>query len=772
MGIQAHEVSMEWAGRTLSIETGTLAQQANGSVTVRYADTMVLVTAVASNEPRQGIDFFPLTVDFEEKMYAAGRIPGTRFIRREGRPSERAILTGRLIDRSIRPLFPKGALNDVQVIITTFSADQDTTLDIPAIIGATAALSISDIPFAGPIAAVKVGLIGDEFVLNPTIGDLVNSDLEMVVTGFEKGVLMIEAGAKQVPDSVVADAIEFACNNFQPVIDLQRQLMEKVGKPKMKFHVLKPPEEFAGWILEGYGEEFKNAIRQVMKTDRENALNTLREKVMTELAERVGEQANQLRLAFDDIEKKLYRQMVLNEGVRPDGRGYKDLRPISCAVSLLPRTHGSGLFTRGETQAMTIATLGAVSDEKIMDALDEEESKRFMHHYNFPPFSTGEARPLRGAGRREIGHGALVERGLEAVIPDSIKFPYTIRLVSEILSSNGSTSMAGTCGSTLALMDAGVPILAPVAGISIGLVTEWDDAGNVTKRALLTDIMGMEDHLGDMDFKVTGTREGVTAIQLDLKIQGAEPAMFREAILQSRETRLFLLDKIQEVIAAPREQLSSYAPRILTTLVPVDRIGEVIGPGGKMIRSIIERSGAEKIDIEDDGTVFITSVNAAAAEEALRIINDMVREVEIGEVYTGKVSRIFPFGAMVEIFPGKEGLIPVSQIAWEHVRHPEDVLKIGDEVTVRVTDIDAQGRVNLTRKGLLPRPEGFTEGPPSGGRSYGDRGGGRGGYGGGRGGYGGGRGGDRGGGRGGYGGYGGGGRGGDRGGGRGGGRRY
>ncbi len=760
MGIQTHEVSMEWAGRTLTIETGTLAQQANGAVTVRYADTMVLVTAVASTDVREGIDFFPLTVDFEEKMYAAGKIPGTRFIRREGRPSEKAILTGRLIDRSIRPLFPKGALNDVQVIVTTLSSDQDTTLDIPALIGASAALAISDIPFAGPIAAIKVGLIDGQFVINPTMSDLAVSQLEMVVTGFEKGVLMIEAGARQVPDGVVADAIEFAYNNFQPVIDLQNKLVEMVGKPKMEFQILKPPDEFKQWILEGYGAEFKAAIRQVAKTDRENALNTLREKVMTELAEsrQVGsEQANLLRLAFDEVEKKLAREMVLQEGVRPDGRGYKDIRPVSCHIGLLPRTHGSGLFTRGETQALTVATLGAVSDEKIMDALDEEESKRFMHHYNFPPFSTGEARMLRGAGRREIGHGALAERALESVIPSEKDFPYTIRLVSEVLSSNGSTSMASTCGSTLALMDAGVPILAPVAGISIGLVTEFDEAGAVSKRALLTDILGMEDHLGDMDFKVAGTREGVTAIQLDLKIQGAEPALFREAIMQSRETRLYLLDKIQETIAAPREKLSPYAPRILTTSVPVDRIGEVIGPGGKTIRSIIERSGAEKIDIEDDGTVFITSVDAVAAEEALRIINDMVREVEIGEVYTGKVSRIFPFGAMVEIFPGKEGLVPVSQIAWEHVRHPEDVLKIGDEVTVRVTDIDSQGRVNLTRKGLLPRPANFTEGPPER-RSFGDRGGGRGGFGG--------RGGDRGGGRGGFGG-----RGGDRGGGRGG-RRY
>jgi len=749
---------MEWAGRTLTIETGSLAPQANGAVTVRYADTMVLVTAVASPDVREGIDFFPLTVDFEEKMYAAGKIPGTRFLRREGRPSEKAILTGRLIDRSIRPLFPKGALNDVQVIVTTLSSDQDTTLDIPALIGASAALAISDIPFAGPIAAIKVGLIDGQFVINPTISDLAVSELEMVVAGFEKGVLMIEAGARQVPDGVVADAIEFAYNNFQPVIDLQNRLVEMVGKPKREFQILQPPEEFQQWILEGYGAEFQAAIRQGTKADRENALNTLREKVMTELAERVGEQVNFLRLAFDEVEKKLVREMVLQAGVRADGRGLKDLRPVACCVGLLPRTHGSGLFTRGETQVLTIATLGAVSDEKIMDALDEEESKRFMHHYNFPPFSTGEVKPLRGAGRREIGHGALAERALESVIPNEKDFPYTIRLVSEVLSSNGSTSMASTCGSTLALMDAGVPILAPVAGISIGLITEFDANGNVAKRALLTDIMGMEDHLGDMDFKVAGTRAGVTAIQLDLKIQGAEPAMFREAILQARETRLYLLDKMQEAIAAPREKLSPYAPRILTTSVPVDRIGEVIGPGGKTIRSIIERSGAEKIDIEDDGTVFITSVNAAAAEEALRIINDMVREVEIGEVYTGKVSRIFPFGAMVEIFPGKEGLVPVSQIAWEHVRHPEDVLKIGDEVTVRVTDIDSQGRVNLTRKGLLPRPANLTDAPFPERRSFGDRGGGRGGFGGGRGG-------DRGG-RGGFGG-----RGGDRG-GRGGGRRY
>ncbi|MCS6860142.1 MAG: polyribonucleotide nucleotidyltransferase, partial [Abditibacteriales bacterium] len=745
MGIQTHEVSMEWAGRTLTIETGTLAQQANGAVTVRYADTMVLVTAVASPEAREGIDFFPLTVDFEEKMYAAGKIPGARFIRREGRPSEKAILTGRLIDRSIRPLFPKGALNDVQVIVTTLSSDQDTTLDIPSLIGASAALAISDIPFAGPIAAIKVGLIDGQFVINPTISDLGASELEMVVTGLERGVVMIEAGARQVPDEVVADAIEFAYYNFQPVIDLQNQLVERVGKPKRAFQILQPPEELQQWILEGYGEAFKAAIRQVAKADRDNALNTLREQVMTELAERVGEQTNLLRLAFDEVEKKLFREMVLHEGVRPDGRGYKDIRPVTCSVGLLPRTHGSGLFTRGETQVLTVATLGAVSDEKILDALDEEESKRFMHHYNFPPFSTGEAKPLRGAGRREIGHGALAERALESVVPDEKDFPYTIRLVSEVLSSNGSTSMASTCGSTLALMDAGVPILAPVAGISIGLVTECDENGNVIKRALLTDIMGMEDQLGDMDFKVAGTRQGITAIQLDLKIQGAEPAMFREALLQARETRLYLLDKMQETIAAPRDKLSPYAPCILVTTVPVDRIGEVIGPGGKTIRGIIERSGAEKIDIEDDGRVFITSMNAAAAKEALRIINDMVREVEIGEVYTGRVSRIFPFGAMVEIFPGKEGLVPVSQIAWEHVRHPEDVLKVGDEVTVRVTDIDAQGRVNLTRKGLLPRPASLTEGSLTGGRPLAERSG-RGGFsgrGGGRGGFGSGRGGDR-----------------------------
>lgn len=724
MGIQKESVSLEWGGRTLTIETGSFAAQANGSVTVQYGDTVVLVTATMAREPRPGIDFFPLTVDFEERFYAAGKIPGSRFIRRETRPGEDAILNGRLIDRSIRPRFPKDAVNDVQVVITTFAVDQENEPDIPGLIGASAALVISDIPFDGPIAGCKIGMIDGDLIVNPTHQQIEDGALELVVSSGTEGIMMIEAGAKQVDEETMARAIEMAHRVNQPVIELQNQLREKIGKAKTEMLKRTVPDAVVQAVEARFGEALKAAVLTPMKGERNEALDNLRSEAKSGLAEELGDQAGSIGGAIEKLAKKYTRKAILGDGKRPDGRGPGDLRALDARVGILPRTHGTGLFQRGQTQVLTVATLGSPGEEKIVDSLGEvEEKKRYLHHYNFPPYSVGEAKPMRATGRREIGHGALAEKALVPVLPTQKDFPYTLRLVSEILSSNGSSSMASVCGSTLALMDAGVPIQAPVAGISIGLVLDEEDA---SKRVLLTDIIGMEDFYGDMDFKVAGTTVGITAIQLDTKASFLPLDMMREVFSQARDARLKILEVIAGAIGAPRDELSPFAPRILTVNIPVDRIGEVIGPGGKMIRSIVERTGA-KIDIEDDGTVFISSLNAAGGEAAAKIISDMTRELEVGEIYTGKVTRLMNFGAFVEIMPGKEGLIRISDMAWEFVESVESVVKVGDEVTVKVSEIDDQGRVNLSRKAMIEKPEGYVERPREprgeGGRGGGDRGG-------------------------------------------------
>lgn len=713
MSIQPESVSLDWGGRTLEIETGLFASLAGGSVTVRYGDTILLVTATMAKQPRPGMDFFPLTVDFEERMYAAGKIPGSRFIRRETRPSENAILNGRLIDRSIRPLFPHGALNDVQVVITTLAVDDENDIDIPGLVGASAALMISDIPFDGPIGGVKIGMVDGDLVVNPTHEQIAEGQLELVVAATANGVLMIESGASQVTEETMTQAIEMAYRVIQPVLELQNQLREKVGKAKKEMVIQALPEGLSEKIDEQFGAQIQEAVGTSMKGERNEALDNLREEAKKAIQEGADENAaaelSAVGTVFEELAQKYTRKMILEQGQRPDGRRADELREIKSKVSILPRVHGTGLFERGETQVLTIATLGSPGDGKIVDSLQEgEEVKRYLHHYNFPPSSVGETRPMRGPGRREIGHGALAEKALLPVLPAENDFPYVLRLVSEVLASNGSTSMAAVCGSTLALMDAGVPISAPVAGISIGLVLDENDAD---KRILLTDIIGMEDFYGDMDFKVAGTREGITAIQLDTKARFLPIDMMTEVFAQARKARFDILEVIESAIEAPRAELSTFAPRILTVNIPVDRIGEVIGPGGKNVRAIVEKTGA-KIDIEDDGTVYISSISGAGADEAAKIIHDMTAEVEIGESYSGPVTRIMTFGAFVEILPGREGLIRISELDWNFVESVEDVLDIGDTVEVKVSEIDDQGRVNLSRKALMPKPEGYVERAP------------------------------------------------------------
>ncbi len=706
--MRAIVVQREVAGQTFSLETGFLAPQADAAVVARCGDSMVLVTVVRSKEVKAGIDFFPLVVDFEERMYAAGRIPGHRFLRREGRPSDQAILTARLIDRSIRPLFPKGALNDVQVIVTALSFDYENSLDILGLLGASAALTISDIPFDGPVVGVRIGLFDDEFVINPPFKRLEASKLDLVVASTKDAVVMIEAGAHQIPEKQMMDAIMKAYEVAQPLIEMQEELREMVGKDKVPFTTLLPDEELTTAIRERYGSAIKDAVLQPSKEERERKVKELREQVIAELTETVLEDKQVLLpLSFDEALHRIVREMILDEGIRPDGRGYSDIRPITCAVGISPRAHGSGLFQRGETQVLTIATLGATSEEMLVETLLEEEvAKRFMHQYNFPPYSTGEVRPLRGPSRREIGHGALAERALEPVIPDEDTFPYTIRLVSEVLSSNGSTSMASVCGSTLALMDAGVPIAAPVAGISIGLVMENG------RYALLTDIQGMEDAHGDMDFKIAGTRQGITAIQLDLKIKGLPFEVIERALERAKEAREFILDRMAEVIDKPRPELPPHAPRIISIKIPTEKIGEVIGPRGKHIKHI-QRETDAIIDIQPDGTVFITCPSLAQAEKAAEMIRLYAADPEVGKVYKGRVTRIMPFGALVEILPGKEGLLHISQISHERITSVSDVLKVGDEIEVKVLGVEPDGKITLSRKELLPPPTRLTVRSPS-----------------------------------------------------------
>ncbi|MDO8671280.1 MAG: polyribonucleotide nucleotidyltransferase, partial [Dehalococcoidia bacterium] len=655
-------------GRPLRIETGRLAEQANGAVTVTYGETIVLVTACATKEPREGIDFLPLTVDYEERMYAIGKIPGG-YIKREGRPSQEAILTSRLTDRSLRPLFPKGFRNDIQIIATVFSADQENQPDILAIIGASAAISISDIPFAGPIAGVRVGYIDGKLIVNPTNAQLKESTLDLVASGSKDAIIMVEAGANEVPEAIILDALKVAHEAMQQIIALQEELVRAVGKEKLVFVPLETSPELKEAVAAILGDRISEASFSADKAARENALDAIQKELNEKLAGTYGAKA--VNTLFEAKVKEVVRSNILNKGIRPDGRDTRTIRPITCEVGVLPRAHGTGLFKRGQTQVLTIATLAGLSDVQIIDGLGPETSRRYMHHYNFPPFSTGEVKRMGSAGRREIGHGALSERALEPMLPSKEEFPYAIRLVSEVLGSNGSSSMGSVCGSTMALLDAGVPLKAPVAGVAMGLVTGTDG-----KYAILTDIQGMEDALGDMDFKVAGTATGVTAVQMDMKVKGLSFAVLNEALEQANEGRLFILGKVTAAISKARPELSRYAPRMTKIQIPVDKIRNVIGPGGKMIRSIIEETKVS-IDIEDNGTVIVGSSSEEAALKAIRIIQNLTKEVEVGTIYTGKVTRVQPFGAFVEILPGKEGLVHISELADYRVPSVEDVVKIG-----------------------------------------------------------------------------------------------
>ncbi|CAM3736059.1 polyribonucleotide nucleotidyltransferase [Mesobacillus thioparans] len=686
--------SFDWAGRKLTVEIGQLAKQANGAVLVRYGDTAVLSTATASKEPKN-LDFFPLTVNYEERLYAVGKIPGG-FIKREGRPSEKAILASRLIDRPIRPLFPDGFRNDVQVISIVMSVDQNCSSEMAAMFGSSLALSVSDIPFGGPIAGVTVGRIDGKFVVNPSVEETEKSDMHLVVAGTMDAINMVEAGAEEVPEEVMLEAIMFGHDEIKRLIAFQQEIVAQVGKEKREIKLFELDKELEAEVRGVCEQDMISAIQVQEKHAREDAIKEVKNAVVTRYEEQEADddKLKQVKQILDKIVKGEVRRLITEEKVRPDGRGVDEIRPLSSEVGLLPRTHGSGLFTRGQTQALSICTLGAMGDVQILDGLGIEEEKRFMHHYNFPLFSVGETGPIRGPGRREIGHGALGERALEPVIPNEKDFPYTVRLVSEVLESNGSTSQASICASTLALMDAGVPIKAPVAGIAMGLIKSGEH------YSILSDIQGMEDHLGDMDFKVAGTAKGVTALQMDIKIEGLSREILEEALQQAKKGRMHILESMLATIKEPREQLSKYAPKIITMWIKPDKIRDVIGPSGKQINKIIEETGV-KIDIEQDGTVFIGSVDEEMIQRAKKIIEDIVREVEVGEMYLGKVRRIEKFGAFVEIFPGKDGLVHISELAEERVGKVEDVLKLGDELLVKVTEIDKQGRVNLSRKAVL-----------------------------------------------------------------------
>lgn len=718
---------VEMGGKPLTIETGDLAMQAGGAVVVRLGDSVVLCTATASKTPREGIDFFPLTVDFEERLYAAGRIPGS-FFRREGRPSESAILTSRLIDRPLRPLFPKDYHNDVQVIATALSSDSQNYLDIPAIIGASTALMISDVPFEGPIGACRVGLIEDEFVINPTAEQMEQSALDLRMAGTEDAIMMVEAGAWEVHEEVMLQALQVGHEAMQPVIALQKQMREEIGKPKQADYPVKTIDETVRQrVVERIGNRVAElSARPMQKQERGEATDALESEILESFAEDETVQREDVKKVFRDVLKVEMRKRILEQGQRADGRATDEIRPIWSRVGILPRAHGSGLFTRGETQVLSIATMGTPREEQKLDTLRPEESKRYMHHYNFPPFSTGETWPMRGPRRREIGHGALAETALEPVLPLEEEFPYTVRVVSEVLASNGSTSMASVCGSTLSLMDAGVPIKNPVAGIAMGLITEDG------RYAILSDIQGMEDHLGDMDFKVAGSREGITALQMDMKIKGLGYDILSQALTQARAGRVHILAKMEETISEPRSEMSQYAPRITTMHVDSDKIGKIIGPGGKMIRKIQEECEVE-IDIEDDGTVYIAAIDSLGAQKAIEMIESLTEEAEIGRVYVGKVVRTESYGAFVEILPGVDGMVHISQLADYRVPSVEDVVRVGDEVMVMVIDIDEGGKIKLSRQAVL---EGWTaeearerdrKGSPSGGGGRGDRGGGSGG---------------------------------------------
>ena len=692
----------ELAGRKLVIETGKLAGLANGNVVVKYGDTVVMVNVTASKEPKEGIDFFPLSVDFEEKMYSVGKIPGS-YTKREGKPSDKAILVSRAIDRPLRPLFPKDFRNDVVVVATVLCVEQDNSPEVAAMIGASAALSISDIPFGGPTAAVNVGLVNGEIVINPTEEQRKISDLNLTVAGTAEKVAMIEAGANEVPDDVMLEAIKKGHEEIKKVCQFIQKMKDEIGKPKFAYKSFAVDHDLYEELEKDYTEKMKTAVQEIDKDTRDNNVAVLTEEIENALAEKLGEEEFEKRKqeigeAVYKLEKKCVRDMIFYEHKRVDGRAIDEIRPLSCEVGLLPRTHGSALFTRGQTQVMSIVTLGMKSEEQELDGIDTETAKRYMHQYNFPGYSVGEAKTSRGPGRREIGHGALAEKALVPVLPPVEEFPYAIRVVSEVLSSNGSTSQASICGSTLALMDAGVPIKRPVAGISTGLVTNPE---NPDDYVMLTDIQGLEDFFGDMDFKVGGTEKGITAIQVDIKVDGLSYKIIEEAFARTRKARQHILDDIMKpVISEPREEISKYAPHIITTQIKVEKIKDVIGKGGETINKIIDETGV-KIDIEEDGQVFIYSTDAEMGEKALDIIENIARVVEVGQIYYGTVTRTTSFGAFVDIGGGKEGLVHISKIAKEHIKNVTDYVNVGDKVPVKVIEIDDQGRINLTMKDLV-----------------------------------------------------------------------
>ncbi|NUQ04905.1 MAG: polyribonucleotide nucleotidyltransferase, partial [Anaerolineae bacterium] len=706
-----HRFSASVNGQEVVVETGRYAEQAGGAITVQFAESLVFATATMSKSIRPGIDFFPLSVDYEEKLYAAGRIPGS-FFRREGRPSEQAILNSRVVDRTLRPLFPDGMRNEVQIILSAFSHDQEHQIDMMGIVAASAALMISNVPWNGPVAGVRIGLVDGQLVVNPTISQMVNSSLDLRVSGTKDAINMVECAADEVDEETMLRALRLAHDSIQPLIELQLEMQARLGKPKAQIAITKPVQSWD----DAMQQKARAGVREVIATTtdrsgRNEALDALREQLISEYRERpvpmdeeegVAEYAtfdeHQFGDAFDSLIAEEVRRRIVEDGVRPDGRNYTQIRPLAADVGLVPRVHGTGLFKRGQTQVLTFATLGTPRDSQELDTLSPEENKRYMHHYNFPPFSTGETSPLRGPKRREIGHGALAEAALRAMIPSEDVFPYTIRLVSEVLSSNGSTSMASVCGSTLALMDAGVPIKRPVAGIAMGLIKEGE------RVAVLTDIQGLEDHIGDMDFKVAGTANGITALQMDIKIEGVTDAVMTQALAQAKDARLTILDLILQTIPEPRKSLSPYAPRMESIKISPEKIGAVIGPGGKTVRGIQERIGV-KIDIQEDGTIFVAGVDGRTVEQAINEIRGMTEEAEVGRIYTGKVTRIEPYGAFVEYMPGREGLVHISQLADRRIATPDEEVALGDEIMVMVTDAPADGKVRLSRQAVL---EGWT----------------------------------------------------------------
>lgn len=692
-------IEIPFGAQNLIIETGKLAKQANGAVTVTYGGTVVLVTACMAKQPREGMNFFPLMVEYQEKTYSAGRIPGG-FFKREGRPTEKEILTSRVIDRPLRPLFPKGFLNEVQIVASVLSHDGENDPDVLALVGASAAVMISDIPFAGPIAGLRVALVDGKYVINPTYDQRDHASLDFIIAGNEEGVVMVEGEALQIPEEKVIEAFEVAHKALIPISNIQKELQKECGKEKAVVQLAEPNAALQEKVRKLAKDKLTEAYKIGDKMERETALGKIQDELTADMSifdecKRDDDEevtAGDVRSIFEEVEYDEVRRMIFEDGKRADGRGLKDIRDISCEVGVLPRTHGSSLFTRGQTQSLSIVTLGTKKDEQLIEALDETSYKAFLLHYNFPSFSVGETKPMRGPGRREIGHGVLARKALDPVLPSKEEFPYTIRLVSEILESNGSSSMATVCGGSLALMDAGVPIKEAVAGISIGLVTKDD------KAVLLTDIMGLEDHFGDMDYKIAGTRNGVTAVQLDLKINKISVDLLKQGMQQAKEARMFILDKMHAAIQKPRPDISEYAPRIVFTQVPVEKIGEVIGPGGKMIKKIIEETGVLSIDIEDDGKILISADKKGAAEKAIQFISQMTEDPEVGQIYHGKVKRVMNFGAFVEFLPGKEGLVHVSELSDSYVKDANDAVKVGDEFDVKLVEIDKMKRMNLSRK--------------------------------------------------------------------------